>query len=758
MKKLLLSIVLLLFTFNAYSTQLSGLIQIGPAAPVFKNLDTAIKVLNQIGISDDVTFSIDFSTTINNKFEIRTFSNPNNKSVRFVSSSGNVNQKAQITFNPNFTDTNYIFKINGASNLVFENLKFDNTSSLFKGIILLNENSGKRPNNIQFINCEFNASGGGTGFSHVLVRSLCSVNDLLFQDNKFNGGFQCINLGLFIPVNRFVTLLKNNFFAYDDAAVNITNIHGLLVQENNFNTANNNSTALGLNVVGGDSSIVITRNQFFDKELRLQMCNNNSVEKWISIDNNFITCSYMTPLHLEAITGNADVHIINNSITSSSGYVIAFKNAINNLYFKNNLCLQYQSVQKVFYLHDPLPAGVTHFNNNAYLYQGQFAEVATIAKTFTEWQTEYVLDLESIDDKMVSWDIQWGSFVENPNCKFPSRYKITQFIDSKYEFDLKNRRRTLYPSWVGCALVGSDNHNLGKISGLVKSGATIINKGKVALYADISNNAMFDIVSISNIDNDGTFTFNNLTAKEYAIKVMPDKTDFPNRLPTYYGGKFNWQTVYPMNADTCGSSEGIEIQVDSLIPQTTGGGTISGYITYDIFTNKTSDPIPGIDVVLDKIPPSKSVHIYTTGSDGYYEFNNLEDGVYQVKIDFVGINNDSLFMVEIDNNKNTYQSMDYCVDTNKITKVCGSALHVNKIKNNSSKISYYPNPFQNEIAIFLPSGENNIYIYDVTGKEVLRKLNVNSSYTMNTISLEEGIYFLSVNNSNYTETQIIVKH
>jgi hypothetical protein len=45
----------------------------------------------------------------------------------------------------------------------------------------------------------------------------------------------------------------------------------------------------------------------------------------------------------------------------------------------------------------------------------------------------------------------------------------------------------------------------------------------------------------------------------------------------------------------------------------------------------SQDPIPGVDVVVEKVPPGQNVGSFTTDKNGMLFFRNLEQGYYEVR-------------------------------------------------------------------------------------------------------------------------------
>lgn len=81
----------------------------------------------------------------------------------------------------------------------------------------------------------------------------------------------------------------------------------------------------------------------------------------------------------------------------------------------------------------------------------------------------------------------------------------------------------------------------------------------------------------------------------------------------------------------------------------------------------------------------------------------------------------------------------------------------NGLKNSIEKtktLKIYPNPFNNEISLYLPASSMELKIFDVMGKIVFQKIASSEHETLN-LNLPNGIYFLQIKNDNFTQTKKI---
>jgi hypothetical protein len=75
------------------------------------------------------------------------------------------------------------------------------------------------------------------------------------------------------------------------------------------------------------------------------------------------------------------------------------------------------------------------------------------------------------------------------------------------------------------------------------------------------------------------------------------------------------------------------------------------------------------------------------------------------------------------------------------------------------KLQVFPNPFENNIQIICNENLQSIAVFDVLGKEIERKLNIQQNQTIIDLKhLKTGIYILKVHVNNGVQTLKIVKN
>lgn len=312
-------------------------------------------------------------------------------------------------------------------------------------------------------------------------------------------------------------------------------------------------------------------------------------------------------------------------------------------------------------------------------------------------------------------------------------------------------------SWVWKGAYNQDmtTHTI-RIDGVVTDGTDTIRAGKVLLYGDKTENVLFDNLGTATIDSEGGFSFTAPFLRNYWVKIVPNNSLYPDYLVSYHDGELRWDDAMPFEvSDSCtGGSVNVFPRKMEVIE--TGSYSISGTVTNSGGTNKVegTDPIPGLDVVLDKIPPSRTVARTTTDAYGYYSFGNLPEGIYVVSIEYSGLPADTLYEVELANEEDA-EDLDYCVDTLASIQGCSPAI-------TSSKdiidivLNIYPNPFTNEFQVEV-NAPAELSVYSLSGKLMLKKEVSERTLIQSSKGWPSGVYFVSIKNETGLQFKKVIR-
>jgi hypothetical protein len=313
-----------------------------------------------------------------------------------------------------------------------------------------------------------------------------------------------------------------------------------------------------------------------------------------------------------------------------------------------------------------------------------------------------------------------------------------------------------------------------------------VDNGFVYVFKHQPGSAGLDTMGFTSLDANGNYIFTPLTAGNYLIKVMPDETDFPYGVPTYYGNTFQWDssTVYTHG---CAQTDTANIQIVEIDTTTYGDATVSGYIlegdgfgaTARIINNGGGQPnhpfvpggpLKGIDVKLGKNPGGGIQARTMSDTTGFYEFDSIPPGGYKIYVDIPNLPMDStrelIIAVEDSSIQNNYyadSSMIYIIDTT-ITPVGIYA----SAKTYENKFSIYPNPARGNLYLnyeLSKSSEVSFELRNVMG-QLIQSIPYHkypegkNIFVMNTeyMNLQSGVYFISIllENKKYTQRLVVI--
>ncbi len=114
------------------------------------------------------------------------------------------------------------------------------------------------------------------------------------------------------------------------------------------------------------------------------------------------------------------------------------------------------------------------------------------------------------------------------------------------------------------------------------------------------------------------------------------------------------------------------------------------------------------------------------------------DNVWNVRLGFLWVNDNDGF--------GDFPS--FAVDD--IVLTAGLSTSIQNVGSENS-FSLYPNPFTNELTIKLneDAGKKEIFLFDVTGKEILRQQTAEAEIKLNTENIGAGLYLLKVGGENF---------
>lgn len=287
-----------------------------------------------------------------------------------------------------------------------------------------------------------------------------------------------------------------------------------------------------------------------------------------------------------------------------------------------------------------------------------------------------------------------------------------------------------------------------------------ISTGEMYLYRENSNFTKNDILSTTEINNNGTYQFDSIPYGEYRIAARPDLGMYPNVFTTYYGDTTDW--VNCQTAITTADTFGIDINVLYGNAQV-GTSSLEGNLSLNTWL-KNNDPVPGIDIIVERDPEEEPVIETNTDIFGEFSIPALDDGDYKIWVDMPGLPMAGTYSFTVANGT-VVSGLDFQVGADEIFPTSMVITSINESTTNQpGRVSVYPNPFVDNTIINIDTESEtkiSIDVYDITGKLVYKviqeQLNLGSSnYTINGIN-DAGIYLVKVTLGESVECLRIIK-
>jgi hypothetical protein len=307
--------------------------------------------------------------------------------------------------------------------------------------------------------------------------------------------------------------------------------------------------------------------------------------------------------------------------------------------------------------------------------------------------------------------------------------------------------------------------DFGSISGLVldslNGGQT--QHGEALLYRENSNFAKNDILDRSTLDNNGHYQFDSIPYGEYRIAIRSDSSIYHNAYTTYYGDSTNWisaPTIHTNSALTSVST--IHLQYH---PVPSGTGIVHGNIGYNAHI-RTNDPIPGVDIIVQKNPGGTVMEVKTDSSSGNYTLNALTNGSYTMFVDIPGcyMANGCNFSIS---NGTVINGFDCICGTDTIHPAYSPTTNINELYRNDNLMSVYPNPYSSSTTIEVNVPEKSdvlLELYNLLGEKIqtiekAEKATGVYSYNLNSknIKYATGTYILKLKVGDKTSVQKIIR-
>lgn len=304
-----------------------------------------------------------------------------------------------------------------------------------------------------------------------------------------------------------------------------------------------------------------------------------------------------------------------------------------------------------------------------------------------------------------------------------------------------------------------------------------LNKGELLIFYGDTVGALDTLLTIPVFN--GAYFKDSLPAGLIALLSTADSAVYyPNVPSIYYGGTDNWNNVQAVAAN-CEDTLNLNIVHTYINPNFLNGtATIDGFLVEGIPFGRPGEPIRGIDIILEDNPGGNNQAFRKTDTTGYFAFQNVPNGRYQIRINIPGRVQDSVnytFNVNTDGGI-VYDStvvfyfndtLIFIRDTTFMDTLNVDPTSIKSILSISKapEFNVFPNPSSGLFtlqSLESKSSLDEIVIYDLQGKLLSRRKNIgllNNQITIDlrNFQLAKGTYYLQLKyNDNHQLIPIII--
>lgn len=251
--------------------------------------------------------------------------------------------------------------------------------------------------------------------------------------------------------------------------------------------------------------------------------------------------------------------------------------------------------------------------------------------------------------------------------------------------------------------------------------------------------------------------------QSFILMADPDEANYPMSVETFYPQEYDWNNATVFNM--CGND--FVKDIDMIEPMVfNGNNTLSGTVYYSASgkTQTEEDPIPLIDVVVEKTPPGQATGRIATNSNGEYEFSFVpnSDTAYTIFVNIPGVPVTNTYEILATTGGQLFDHLDFClnIDSTAIeTCTVEEELATTEPQDSySENFVLYPNPsngmFTIETGKFAET-ESEIRIIDPSGRLVFQKQYPQTPYVINMVNVAEGYYMVQIMNQKHSDASPI---
>ena len=232
------------------------------------------------------------------------------------------------------------------------------------------------------------------------------------------------------------------------------------------------------------------------------------------------------------------------------------------------------------------------------------------------------------------------------------------------------------------------------------------------------------------------------------ILLVKAAGSYPNAVPTFSGSVVKWGLALSFD-NICNDAFMGDVVIVTH-PTRTGTTTLRGRVFISSGKMEAEDPIPGVDVIVEKVPPGLPNGATVTDDQGDFLFENVESDVastYTIRVNLPCVPNPNTYSLTVNPEDIEIGGIDFCIDadTTTIFQCLVTGVETNPdglIAKKATRIAMDSDG--NNFALLFDGKQAQLTLYALNGTVVLPQTTVLNEQRIQIVKLSTGIYIAEI--------------
>lgn len=228
------------------------------------------------------------------------------------------------------------------------------------------------------------------------------------------------------------------------------------------------------------------------------------------------------------------------------------------------------------------------------------------------------------------------------------------------------------------------------------------------------------------------------------IVIASGSSDYPFTVPTFSGNTTKWgqaQTVI----NSCAEVFQFDIDIVEHV-QPAGNTTFRGKVYVSSGKTASDDPIPLIDVVVEKTPPGNAFGATVTDENGEFVFEFIEADLaasYTIRINLPCVPMAGSYTIDVGNDDLEFANLDFCLDADTTSIInctlTGIATFPDEVINRK-RPQMILHPEADAVSFTFDADRARLELFALTGATVVSSAEVDNGQMVRLDALAPGMY------------------